>query len=291
MAHSLLLLKGIHSSYQPLLDAGFPVAVVIGKVPLCWEALCKHRAEHLSALLSHHRDHCCCIFFPFALSVKKNLICLILISNFNIHLIFVFYFTFVFYFLVYKQTLFDHNNTKKCFPGKEQIVNSFLAGPKWLCVPIAFEITAVCSAWKITAIGKLTFQCSILKRNSRTLKIASLLVFFLTVASPAQVHRCNFQSTKKCLGSHLSRVSQIQDQWKNDLFICSGMRSFFPPFLVIKISFVWLSLNLSPGWAYLFVHYLHAFYASAVHSGRLHAQLGLYDFWSHLIQRFMYLQQ
>lgn len=69
--------------------------------------------------------------------------------------------------------------------------------------------------------------------------------FFLTVASPTQVCWCNFQSTKKCLRSHLSQVSQIQDQWKNELFIWSGMRYFFPSFLVIKMSFVWLRLNLS----------------------------------------------
>lgn len=140
---------------------------------------------------------------------------------------------------------------KKCFPGEEQRVNFLLFGPKWPLVPTAFEITGVCLAWKITAIGKLTFQCAILKRNSRILKIASPFFFPLTVASPAQACWCNFQSTKKCLRSHLSQVSQIQDQWKNELFICSGMGSFFPSFLVIKISFVWLRLNLSPGCMYL----------------------------------------
>lgn len=143
----------------------------------------------------------------------------------------------------------------KAFTGKEQRVNFFLAGPKWPLVPTAFEITGVCLAWKITAIGKVMLHWSILKRNSTIVKIESPLFFFLTVASPAQVCWCNFQNTKKCLRSHLSQVSQIQDQWKNELFIWSGMRSFFPSFLVIKISFVWLKLNLSPGRLYLCTSY------------------------------------
>lgn len=133
----------------------------------------------------------------------------------------------------------------------KELIFFFLAGPKWPLVATAFEMTGVCLAWKITAIGKVMLQWSILKRNSRILKIESPYFFFLTVASPAQVCWCNFQRTKKCLRSHLSQVSQIQDQWKNELFIWSGMRSFFPSFLVIKISFVWLKLNLSPGWVYL----------------------------------------
>lgn len=156
------------------------------------------------------------------------------------------------YLFIYKLTLFNNNNMTKTCSGKEQRVNFFfLAGPKWPLVATAFEMTGVCLAWKITAIGKVMLQWSILKRNSRILKIESPYFFFLTVASPAQVCWCNFQRTKKCLRSHLSQVSQIQDQWKNELFIWSGMRSFFPSFLVIKISFVWLKLNLSPGWVYL----------------------------------------
>lgn len=90
------------------------------------------------------------------------------------------------------------------------------------------------------------------KKEQQNFKNSITIFFFpLTVASPAQACWCNFQSTKKCLRSHLSQVSQIQDQWKNELFVCSGMGSFFPSFLVIKISFVWLRLNLSLGCVYL----------------------------------------
>lgn len=98
---------------------------------------------------------------------------------------------------------------KRVLEKSKELLVFFLAGPKWPLVPTAFEITGVCLAWKITAIGEVMLHWSIFKRNSRILKIETLGFFFLTLASPTQVCWCNFQSTKKCLRTHLSQVSQI----------------------------------------------------------------------------------
>lgn len=82
------------------------------------------------------------------------------------------------YLFIYKLTLFNNNNMTKTCTRKEQRVNFFLlAGPKWPLVPTAFEITGVCLAWKITAIGKVMLHWSVFKRNSRILKIESPFFF------------------------------------------------------------------------------------------------------------------
>lgn len=150
----------------------------------------------------------------------------------------------------------------KAFTGKEKRVNFFSGWPQ--VTPCSH---CLWNYWSLLSLKNYSYRISYasliyFKKEQQNFK-NRIPIFFLTVASPAQVCWCNFQSTKKCLRSYLSQVSQIQDQWKNELFIWSGMRFFFPSFLVIKISFVWLKLNLSPGWVYLctiyacFMHQQH----------------------------------